>query len=185
MLTPSEIARSLGGAWQLFLARPDGLQRLDRSLGGFWRSFLVILLILPINAVSMLAASRLEITDGTFDQLFWGGLPILFLDWISFPVLLALAAGPLGVKRTYVDYVVARNWASPLASALLAVPLVLQGGGIIPAGMSTLLSLVAMALVLRYHFLVLRIALGVTIPIAIALVVFDVLLSIFIVATLQ
>lgn len=184
MLTPEEIARSLGGAWQLFLGRPEGLQRLDRSLGGFWRSFLVIFLILPVNAVAMLAASRLEIATETFDELFWGGLPVLFVDWIAFPVLLALAAGPLEVKRTYVDYVVARNWASPIAASLLAIPLVLQGGGIIPEAMATLLSLVGMALVLRYHFIILRTALKVTIPTAVTLLVFDVVLSIFIVAAL-
>ena len=129
MLTAPEIVRSLGGAWALFLGRREGLERLDRSLAGFWRSFLVIILILPINAVSMFAASRLDNATETFDQLFWGGLPVLLVDWIAFPVLLAGAAGALGVKRTYVDYVVARNWAAPLASVLLAVPLVFQGAG--------------------------------------------------------
>jgi len=180
MLTPAEISRSLAGAWQLFLGRADGLQRLDRSIDGFWRSFLVILLILPINAVSMLAASRLEQANRTFEQLFWGGLPVLALDWIAFPVLLALAAGPLGVKRTYVDYVVARNWASPLAAAILAVPLVLQGAGLIPMAVGTLLSLVAIAVVLRYHFMIVRFGLRATVPLSVGVVVADVALSIFI-----
>jgi hypothetical protein len=182
MLTVTEIVRSLGGAWELFLGRAEGLTRLDRSLGGFWRSFLVILLILPINAVSMLAVSRVGTTGETFDQLFWGGLPVLFLDWVAFPALLAAVAGPLGVKRTYVDYVVARNWASPLAAALLAVPLLLQGAGFLPSGVATLLSLVALAVVLRYHFMIVRFALRTTIPISIGVVVADVFLSIFIVA---
>jgi hypothetical protein len=185
VLTPAQIARSLGGAFDLFLGRAEGLQRLDRSIDGFWRSFLVILLILPINAVSMLAASRLEGTAETFGQLFWGGLPVLALDWITFPILLAAAAGPLGVQRTYVDYVVARNWASPIAAGLLAVPLVLQGAGFLPAPIGTLLSLVAMAVVLRYHYMIVRIALGVTIPLAVGIVVADVFLSLVIVALAQ
>lgn len=185
MLSPAEISRSLGGAWQLFLGRPEGLRGLDRSIDGFWRSFLVILLILPVNAVSMLAASRLETASETFGQLFWGGLPVLALDWVAFPILLALAAGPLGVKRTYVDYVVARNWASPIAAALLSVPLILQGAGFIPMGVGTLLSLVAMAVVLRYHFMIVRIALGTTIPLSVGIVVADVFLSILLVALAQ
>jgi hypothetical protein len=181
VLTVGEIRRSLGGAWGLFLGRADGMEALDRSVDGFWRSFLVILLILPINAVSMLAASRAGASDG-FDELFWGGLPVLALDWVAFPIVLAAFAGPLEIRRTYTSYVVARNWASPLAASILAVPLVLQGAGWIPPTAGTLLSLAAMAIVLRYHFMIMRIALKTSIPVSAGLVGADVFISIILVA---
>jgi len=184
VLSVSEISRSLTGAWLLFLGRPDGLQALDRSLSGFWRSFLVVILILPINAVTMFGVSRSEGATETFDALFWGNLPVLFLDWVAFPAVLAAAAGPLDVKRTYVSYVVARNWATPLAATILAIPLILQGAGWLPATAATLLSLAGMAIVLRYHFMILRMALGTTVPVSAGLVAADLFLSLLIVAGL-
>ncbi|MBJ3775374.1 hypothetical protein [Acuticoccus mangrovi] len=184
MLSTAEITGSLRGAWQLFCNRPDGLRALDRSVTGFWRSFRVIVLLLPINAITMLAVSRMGRGTESFGDLFLGGLPVLLLDWIAFPVVMAVAAGSLGVKATYVSYVVARNWAAPISSAILAIPFILQGAGWVEPTLAVILSLIAMGLVLRYHYLILRIALGTTVPISIGLVIVDMLLSLLLVALL-
>ncbi|MEO1102843.1 MAG: hypothetical protein AAFW98_03775, partial [Pseudomonadota bacterium] len=142
--------------------------------------FLVILLILPINAVTVFSVMRAENED-SFAGLFVGQLGIVALDWVMFPLLLALAAGPLGVSANYVSYVVARNWAAPIAAAILAIPFVLQGAGWVPMTGAAILSLFALMIALRYHYLILRIALQATVPIAIGLIVADLLLTLLII----
>lgn len=179
MSAVAETVRSLNGAWLLFKARPEGLLALDRSLSGFWRSFAVIVLIVPLNALTIFAIARTN-PDETFSDLFGNGLPILALDWVAFPLALALFAGPLGVSATYASYVVARNWAAPIASTLLMVPFLLQGAGWIGPNATMVISLAALGLVLRYHFLILRIALRTSVTVSIALTIVDVLLTLLI-----
>lgn len=181
MLGLSEISQSLRGAVQLFLGRKQGLLAMDRSVDGFWRSFGVILLLLPINAVVVLAITRTNSSE-TFGGLFFEQMPLLLLDWVGFPIVLALVAGPLGVSANYVSYVVARNWAAPVAAAILAIPYLLQGAGWIPVNGAALLSLVAIVVVLRYGYMVLRLALGTSMALSAGLVAADLALTLIVIA---
>ena len=181
MLGLSEIDRSLRGAAQLFLGRKEGLQALDRSVEGFWRSFAVIFILLPINAIVVLAIARTG-SRASFGSLFMEQLPLLFIDWFAFPIALALVAGPLGVSSRYVTYIVARNWAAPIAGAILAIPYLLQGAGWIPVNGAALLSLIAILIVLRYGYLVLRLALGTSAAISAGLVAADLGLTLLLIA---
>lgn len=185
MLTSAEIARSLNGAWLLFRGRNEGLLALDRTVDGFWRSFAVILLLLPLNAVTMFAISRAEGARETFQAMFVSGLPLLLLDWIAFPVVLALAAAPLGIKRTYASYVVARNWAAPLMAAIMMIPFVLRGAGWVETTAAVLLSLVTLAVVLRFHYLIMRIALKTSAVVSVGLVVADFMLTMLLFAVFE
>ncbi len=176
MLSVGEIRRSLGGAWWLFLNRADGLKALDRSVEGFWRSFAVILLLLPLTAISVLAVTRNN-PEIPFGELFMAQLPLMAVDWVAFPLLLALGAKPLGISAHYVDYVVARNWAAPIGSAFLTVPLVLEGVGWVPSEGANILSIVALLVVMRYHFVIVRITLKTPVAFSIGLVIADFFLS--------
>lgn len=181
----SEISRSLRGAAALFLGRKDGLLALDRTVDGFWRSFWVILLLLPLNAITVLAMTRVGRASDTFGALFFAQLPILVLDWIAFPIALAFAAKPMGVSANYVSYVVARNWSAPIAAAILTIPFLLQGAGWVPMNGAALLSLVALVVVLRYHYVVVRLALGAAMPMAIGVVAGDLILTLLIIALFE
>ncbi|WMS43612.1 hypothetical protein RDV64_04205 [Acuticoccus sp. MNP-M23] len=172
MLSAAEINRSLRGAWLLFLGREEGLQALDRSVDGFWRSFAVIVLVLPLTAISVVAVTRGD-PDRAFSDIFLSQIPLLLLDWVIFPLVMALVARPLGVSAHYVSYVVARNWAAPITAAILTVPLVLEGAGFLPVEGANLLSIIALLMVLYYHFRVLRLALKTPVSLSIGLVVAD------------
>lgn len=181
------IRRSLAASWQLFRGREEGMRGLDCSLEGFWRSFSVILILLPINAVVALAEVRLVERSGDpagdFGPFLLSKVFAMAIDWIAFPILLALFAGWLGVARTYVPYVVARNWAAPLALSLSAIPAILFAAGMIGEEIAVIAFLVVLVLVLRFHFLILRIALKVEPALALALVVADLVLSLLIAET--
>lgn len=183
MLSAQEISGSLRGAALLFRGRVDGLQALDRSTEGFWRSFLVIVLVLPINAVTLFAIAQAE-PGAEFGSLFGEQLPVIAIDWVAFPLALALVAGPLGLSQGYASYIVARNWAAPIMAAVLALPFILRGAGWIPPAGGMVLSGIALILVVRYHYMIVRLALEVPFPKAAMLVGADIALTILIVALL-
>jgi len=185
MLDLSEISRSLRGAAALFFGRKEGLQALDRTVDGFWRSFGAIILLLPLNAITVFALTRSGASSAGFTSLFLSQIPILVLDWVMFPIALAFAVRPLGLSANYVSYVVARNWAAPLMAAILTIPFLLQGAGWVSINVAALFSLAALLVVLRYHYMVVRIALGADVGIAIALVGADLLLTLFIMALFE
>lgn len=187
MITSTEIRAALDGSWMLLRNQPQGMAYFDQSLQGFWRSFGVLFLIAPIFAISAFAERKLLIAErvadgGAFpDSAYWTAQFLsLGIDWIMLPIVLALLAGPIGISRHYVPYVVVRNWTSILASMPYFLTALLYLAGIISPGVMVLLSLTSLIIVLWYRFLIARIALQASISLAIGIVVLDILLSLVI-----
>lgn len=136
MYTKDEITRNLAGAWQVMNGRPAGLAQLDSSIEGFWRSFGAIVLSAPVLVLVLLSQDRialdLEESSGSIlpvpvQMVVW------LVEWVLFPILLAIVARPIGVARHYVPFIVARNWASVLIMAAYIIPLLAYLAGIVPA----------------------------------------------------
>lgn len=182
--TAAETVRSLRGSWQLFLGRPDAMRHFDTSFAGFWRSFGVFALLVPMNAVLILTEMRLIQVSGQAPVeafpiaafAFWKYLN-LGLDLVLFPLVLAVLAGLLQVNRTYVRYVVARNWCIPLALAITLVPAMLYAAGLIGQTIAEVLLIAAIVIVLRFHYMVMRAALQTGVGTTLGLVALDVALS--------
>lgn len=184
ILKPEEIRRSLAGSWELFKGRAEGMHAFDVSITGFWRSFGVILLLALPYAVTVIAEKRIIDQEAAIplddfsQQSFVFAKAIGFaLDWACFPIIVALIARPLGISARYVPYIVARNWTSAIAILPYMAPALLYIAGLIDAGTTAFLTLVAIGFVLRYRYLVARIALHATIGMAIGLVALDTVLS--------
>ncbi|MCB1490134.1 MAG: hypothetical protein KDJ88_22075 [Bauldia sp.] len=191
MLDRDEIVRSLTGAWYLFFDRPDAMRYFDLSVEGFWRSFRAILLLLPAYVLSTLAERVITLANtpvgGEQDAAFFflDSVVGLGLDWIALPILLALAARPLGIQRTYAAFIVARNWASVIALVPYGFIGLLVIAGIVDMEMANILMFVALVVVLRYNFLVARRALDVGIGFAIGIVILDLAVSLTIALALD
>ncbi len=191
MLHRDEIIRSLTGAWELFLDRSDAMRFFDVSSDGFWRSFYAIILIVP--AYTLIAISERTrilaepiIAAGFDDSAFIINKSIaLGLDWITLPIVLALAAPALGINRTYAAFVVARNWCAVLSTTLLGVLHLMFLLGIVGSSAASIMALVLLVVVIRYNFLIARRALGVDVGLAILVVVGDIAISLAIVGTLD
>lgn len=183
MLGREELFRSLTGAWRLFLDRPDAMRFFDVSIDGFWRSFAAIVLIAPTYLLFAVSERAVILSDPIVDPAFSDGaffankVLTLALDWIALPVLLALVAGPLGVGRTYAPYIVARNWCAVLATAPYFLVGVLLLIGVLSDGGATLLSLLILAVVLRYNYMIARRALGADVGMVVGIVVADLAIS--------
>lgn len=99
--------------------------------------------------------------------------------------MLALLAGRLGLSGRYVAFIVARNWASPVAAALYAVPALLFSTGIIGNDLAVVVSLAVLCVVLHYFYRIARQTLAGPISLAIGVVVLDLLLGLFISETVS
>ena len=191
MLDREEVVRSLTGAWELFLDRPDAVRRFDVSVAGFWRSFQAILLVAPLYALASFAERQAILADpagaaGFDDTLFaLDRVLSLAIDWVTLPIILALIAGRIGIARTYPAFIVARNWGAVLSMLPFGLIGLAMGLGWIDGEAAQILSLAGLFLVLRYSYLIARRALEVPAAIAIALVVGDFLLSLAIAASVD
>jgi hypothetical protein len=183
MPSVAEIKRSLQGAWALLLNRKDGMRAFDVSIDGFFRSFGAVVLLVPLYGVAALAEVRLLQFDGApvdgfpFVWFFVWKFIGLGVDWLALPVVLALLARPLGLAARYVPFIVARNWTSPVAMSMSILPSVLYAAGLIGQELAAILFLVVVMGVIRYQYQVVRIALQTTIAMSIAVVAFDLTLS--------
>ncbi len=191
MLDRDEIRRSLTGAWDLFLDRPEAMRAFDVSVEGFWRSFRVIVLLLPAYFLTtmaeqiMLSETAAETAGPGGTALFLDRVVGLGLDWIALPVVLALAARPLGIQRNYAAFIVARNWGAVIALTPFGVIGLLVILGLLNAEIANFLMLASLMVVLRYNFLIARRALDVGIGFAIGIVILDLAVSLTIALALD
>ncbi|MDK9696400.1 MAG: hypothetical protein OEL76_08415 [Siculibacillus sp.] len=164
MIGGAEIVRSLRGSWRLLVGDERGMTFFDTSIEGFWRSFGVMILCLPVPWVELSAQRFLPLADRIGDEamsgpLYWiGGFVAYGLSWIAFPLLLSVLAGPLGISRAYVPFMVARNWTTLIgvAPSFLFTALFLLG--LLPLRMLGPLNLAALGFGLYYAWQVTRIA---------------------------
>jgi hypothetical protein len=190
MIGRDELARSLTGAWELFLDRPGAMRHFDVSVEGFWRSFRAVVLVVPAYLVAALAdrefaAAELGIPlppDGPFLAESAIGLA---LDWIALPLILAVAARPLGIARRYAAFIVARNWCAVLAVVPFGAIGLLVIAGLVGPELGSTLMLAALIVVLRYNYLVARRGLEVGAGFAIGIVALDFAVSLTIAVALD
>jgi hypothetical protein len=183
----ANLASNLAGAWAIMRGRADGLTRLDLSLEGFWRSFAAIVLLAPFAVLALISQQRLAAAAG--EDPATGGLGLeavaLLVDWLAFPLVFAILARPLGVGARYVPFIVARNWASVIIAAMVALVHGAHILGLVPSQFAPVLLLVAVAVALRFSYVIARTTLGVPAAVAIPIVVLDLLISLTVWATLD
>lgn len=191
-MTTADFRAGIEAAVALLFGKPGALGRFDVSLDGFWRSFAAIVLVLPSFAISLMAVWRGQMEQLPADAVDvpWLGFVIervvaLGFAWVALPIVLALIAGRLGLTGRYVPFIVARNWAEPVVSALYAVPALFFAAGIIDEQMAALLSLPVLLVALHYLYRIARQTLGATISLAIGVVVLDLLLGLLVSETVS
>lgn len=175
-------ASALQGAFDLFLGRRGGTKKFDFSVEGFWHSFRAILYVLPFFAINTAVEHRLLLADALGqpvpDNAFIASRIMDFaIDWMAMPVLLAIFAKRLQISRSYAPYVVVRNWASVIMVIPQSLVSLLVGIGFMSLEFGSLISLGLLGVMLRYRYQIVGATLGKTVPFRIALVVFDVALS--------
>jgi hypothetical protein len=173
---------AIRGAFELFLGRREALARFDMSFEGFWHSFGAVIYVLPLFAIGASVEYRMLLTDTIAEDpsgsLFVAARLVDFgISWVAMPAILALLAPRLGITRTYVSYIVVRNWALIVSSTPQAVISIVQGLDLISIEVASLLSLVVLGVMLRYHYQIVRWTLGRPAGFSAALVAADFILG--------
>jgi hypothetical protein len=176
------LRENLAGAWQVMLGKPEGLNRLDTSLEGFWRSFAAVILVVPFGLLALYSQAPLvEEVGGTPLQLTGSRLVLegiaLLADWFAFPIVFALVAPPFGLGSRYVPFIVTRNWASVITGAMVGAVHALHLLGVLPTALVPYLILAAIAVALRFYYVIARTALAAPMGMALPIVMLDLLIS--------
>ena len=181
MAALKSIRDNLAGAFEIMMGRPEGLNRLDTSIDGFWRSFGAIVLIVPFALLALISQQPLAAETGPPQPLTGADIALdgiaLMVDWFAFPLLFAVLARPFGLGSHYVPFIVARNWASVIIGAIVAIVHAAHILGVLPTVALPYALLVAIAVSLRFSYVIARTALFVSMQLALPIVILDLLLS--------
>jgi hypothetical protein len=185
--TREEIGRALAAAWRLFLNDPRGMAGFDVSVNGFWRSFSAIVPMLPFYFAAFIVERQVRLADPdqeafTNATFFAAKTIIVTIDWVAFPILLGLFARQLDIGRGYAGFIVARNWSSLLIIIPDSALTIAFGLGLLGQEIAGFISLAFLFVILRYRFMIARVALGATVVFALGITFAEVLLSLVITA---
>lgn len=169
MISPAELRDSLWGAWRFAHLDPTGIRWFNLSSDGFLRSFFAAVLIAPAYfLVAWVGSLPAPDPAAPAPRSIVADLISYPLLWLVFPLLLAVAAKPLGLSRQYAAGVIALNWAQVvIMGVMLPITLLALTGALGPFG--PLLYLTAYAASLYYTWFVLRTSLETTGGIALGL----------------
>lgn len=183
MSLAAEAVRSLYGAYRLARRDPMALSYFDLTRGGAVRSFTAALLVAPFQFVMVLLGDAPQAL-GVSPFRFWAVHIITYvMIWTAFPLIMWEVTAAIGRRQRFFAYVTVYNWAAVLQDAaiiLISVLSMLGSGG--QPGPGSVLSIIVFGLVLLYLWYIARTALSVEAPIAVAIVVLDVVISFLIIA---
>lgn len=173
---------AIESAFELFIGRRAAVSSFDMSVEGFWHSFRAFFYVLPFFAVNAAVehGTRLadSITDDAPASAFIAARLIDYgLDWVMMPILLALFASRLGITRSYVPYIIVRNWSLIVMAAPQALVSLLLGTGIIGFDFAAALSLIILVVMVTFHYRIIRLTMNRSFGFSIGLVAADIVLS--------
>lgn len=178
MISATEVANSIYGAWRLARFDADGLRYFGNTPEAFWRSFFAAIIVAP--ALAMLVILRLIETpvDSGPVHIFLIQSISYVIDWTAFPLLALYLADMLDRSDRYLRYITARNWAIVIQMALFVVIALLEVIGLLGPGPALVVGIAGTFAILIYQWFVTRVGLDVGAPAAAGIVFLDVVISI-------
>lgn len=180
MITTREVVSGLYGAFRLACLDRRGVDYFDKSLKGFWRSFFAAVLVLPLFII--LIALRFGEPGLTTNAFRYVSIELIsyVVSWVAFPLVILPFARQFDREDNYLGFIVAYNWASVLQSVFYIPIAMLAVTQTIPMPYDGIISILAISLIMVYVWFVTRVVLDVPPSTAIAVVGFDLILSIVI-----
>lgn len=176
MLSRTEIAHGVSGAWRLMWGDGGGLYMLDRTREGFWRSFRVALLVAPLQALcSLIAYQRID-TVASDNLIILVEALRYIIEWTAFPVVLLEIARRTAWSQRYIGAVVAMNWANLPMMVLWTMTVAI--GEVAPTWLGDGLSLVLTVMGVYWLTRILRGSLSTGVGQAIALALLNLWISV-------
>jgi hypothetical protein len=175
-----EIATSLYGAWRLAHLDAGGMRYFGTSVEAFWGSFFAAIIVGPFFSILMVMRFELGLVETTAERFVAVEAIAYVIAWVVFPYIMLGIARLLERDEHYVRFIVAYNWAAVLQNALYMPIVALTITGAMPPALASALGLITLAVILFYTWFITRTALDIAGPAAVAIVLLDLILSIFV-----
>ncbi|HEV3490789.1 MAG TPA: hypothetical protein VG224_09265 [Reyranella sp.] len=177
MLSAAEIARGVKGALGFLQRDPAAPQHFDNTMEACLRSFRVMAVAAPLYAIYLLISySDVTTTADETEIALVEGLHYV-VDWLLFPVIFYEVARRRGWLDRYPRYISALNWINLPLMILAVIGSALAA--VTPAAVAIIIDLGLKALVFYWFLMTTRMALGVSWPISVVLLVVNWMPSLF------
>lgn len=177
MLSAAEIARGVKGALGFLQRDATAPQHFDNTMEACLRSFRVMAVAAPLYAIYLLISySDVTTTADETEIALVEGLHYV-VDWLLFPVIFYEVARRRGWLDRYPRYISALNWINLPLMILAVIGSALAA--VTPAAVAIIIDLGLKALVFYWFLMTTRMALGVSWPISVVLLVVNWMPSLF------
>jgi hypothetical protein len=177
VLSAAEIARGVKGALGFLQRDATAPQHFDNTMEACLRSFRVMAVAAPLYAIYLLISySDVTTTADETEIALVEGLHYV-VDWLLFPVIFYEVARRRGWLDRYPRYISALNWINLPLMVLAVVGSALAA--VTPAAVAIIIDLGLKALVFYWFLMTTRMALGVSWPISVVLLVVNWMPSLF------
>jgi hypothetical protein len=177
VLSAAEIARGVRGALGFLRRDPTAPQHFDNTMEACLRSFRVMALVAPLYAIYLLIYySDVTVTADETEIILAEAIRYV-VDWLLFPVIFYEVARRRGWLDRYPRYISALNWINLPLMVLAVIGSALAA--VTPAAVAIIIDLGLKALVFYWFLMTTRMALGVSWPISVVLLVVNWVPSLF------
>lgn len=172
-----EAVATLSGAYSLALGRDEGFEHFNLTAEGFWRSFAAVIVIAPLYGYAdrVNALYPLHGEPAAFSPAL--SLLTLALEWIAWPIAVALLTFRTRFSALYARYITVYNWTSIPVFVVMVIPLVSLDLGLIGLKTAVMAGVLLLTAALWYRWQIARLALEAPALVAVGLVAGDVVLS--------
>lgn len=167
-----EIRTALIGTLVLARGDPRGIANFDASLGGFWRSYRAAAICYPLY----LALTLWHADDPSWRITIVETIGYV-VSWTAFPLVMLSLCRRLGRDDHFFGFMTAYNWCQVPQMVLFSAIAAAEAAGLLGDGPGAAIGLAAAAAVLVYEWFVARVALDVSVALAVLVVAVDVALA--------
>jgi hypothetical protein len=172
---------ALTGALRLARGDPGGLAYFDASEHGFWRSFRAGVLCYPFYLILLAFPLQLQVGDTPVEldlgRYFLVETIHYVISWVAFPLLMLPVVDWMQRGHRFFGFMVAYNWCQVPQTVVFAVVALAGGIGLLSANGVVTADLIAGFAALVYEWYVSRVALAVSRPKAMLVILVDLVLA--------
>ena len=178
MASIREVSIALYGVWRLATLDRSAIQFFENTPNAFWKSFNAAWLAFPAYALLVLLSFAQHPVDAGPFRVLSVELISYVIGWVLFPLVMVAFTDTVKSDRHYFRFITAWNWAIVLQAYFFLGVSAFSASGTVPDGLGGLISLVATLAIFTYQGFIAKTALDVTTPVAIMIVVIDLMIAI-------
>jgi hypothetical protein len=178
MVSIRDISIALYGVWRLASLDRAGADLFDNTAAAFWKSFNAAWLAFPAYALLVLLSFAHHPVDAGPLRVLSVELIAYVIGWVLFPLVMIAFTDTVKADRNYFRFITAWNWAIVLQAYLFLAVSAFSASGTVPDSLGGLISLIATFAIFFYQGYIARTVLDVTTPVAVMIVVIDLLIAI-------